>query len=462
MTKNKFDLIVIGGGSAGYASARTAHGLGKTVAIVDGAIELGGLCILRGCMPSKTLIYSGEILWHARHGKEFGLNIPVASVDMAALHERKKRIIAEFAEYREKQLLSDRFTLFRAYAKFTSPNEIVLSTGETLTAEKFVISTGSTVNTPNIPGLKETRHWTSDDILDLETLPESIIVLGGGVIALELAQLMHRLGSKVTICQRNEFLVKEYSEAVSLEIRKALENEGINIHTGCQFNNISAIESGVQVEITTNNVEHTITAKHLLNAMGRKPNVDSLNLEAAQIKTKKSGHIDSNKDQQTHNPNVYACGDCAGPHEIVHVAIKQGEHAAKHAFGADSKSVTYENLLTVIFTDPQIASVGLCEKNLKEQNIEFTDASYPFNDHGKSILMNAMHGYVRVYATQDGTIVGAECVGKDAGELIHAMSVAVTLKANVIQLLKANWYHPTLSEIWEYPLEEIAESLDLL
>jgi pyruvate/2-oxoglutarate dehydrogenase complex dihydrolipoamide dehydrogenase (E3) component len=164
--------------------------------------------------------------------------------------------------------------------------------------------------------------------------------------------------------------------------------------------------------------------------------------------------------QRTSNPRVYACGDVAGPHEIVHVAILQGEAAARHATGRPADPVNYDSLLGVVFTDPQIGAVGLGEAQLKERGIDYLAADYPFDDHGKSITMEATDGYVRVFAArEDGRVLGAECVGKDGGELIHAMGVAVSLKATVHELLKAHWYHPTLSEIWTYPLEEIAEEL---
>ena len=164
--------------------------------------------------------------------------------------------------------------------------------------------------------------------------------------------------------------------------------------------------------------------------------------------------------QQTSNPRIYACGDVTGPHEIVHIAIMQGELAARHATGRAAAPVNYDNLLSVVFTDPQVGSVGLSEAQLKARGVDYLSADYPFDDHGKSILMEAKAGYVKVFAERaTGVILGAECVSKDGGELIHAMAVAVTLKATVKDLLKVHWYHPTLSEIWSYPLEAIADEL---
>ncbi|MEC7487908.1 MAG: FAD-dependent oxidoreductase, partial [Verrucomicrobiota bacterium] len=197
----------------------------------------------------------------------------------------------------------------------------------------------------------------------------------------------------------------------------------------------------------------------LLNALGRKPATQGLDLSKAGISTSKNGQIICNEYQQTTNPKVYASGDVTGPHEIVHVAILQGEAAAKHATGQVAYPVNYDSLVSVVFTDPQVAQVGLSKQQLDARGAEYLSADYPFDDHGKSMLMNAKYGYVQVYCDLFGRILGAVCVGKDAGELIHSMAVAVSLKANIHDLLKVHWYHPTLSEIWTYPLEDLANAL---
>ncbi len=183
MSKQHFDYLVLGGGSGGYAAARTAREVFERVAIVDSAEELGGLCILKGCMPSKTLIYSAEVLHLAQNARKFGLNIPEAKVDITALHKRKIATIGEFAEYRQEQLQSDRFSLFRSRASFTAPDTIVLEDGTELTADHFMIATGSVVAAPPVKGLSDVPYWTSDDILDLNFVPDKVIVLGGGVVA---------------------------------------------------------------------------------------------------------------------------------------------------------------------------------------------------------------------------------------------------------------------------------------
>jgi pyruvate/2-oxoglutarate dehydrogenase complex dihydrolipoamide dehydrogenase (E3) component len=460
MSQTHFDYIVIGGGSGGYAAARTARETCDHVAIIDGAETLGGLCILRGCMPSKTLIYSAEVLHLAQHGEKFGLKIPDAAADMAALHRRKLTMIEEFSEYRQEQLQSDRFTLFRSRAKFIDEQTIELDDGTRLTADHFMVATGSTVSVPPIQGLADVPFWTSDDVLELDFLPEKVIVLGGGIVACELAQFLRRVGSEVIQIQRSSHILKEVSPEAATVIEAAFRDEGIELYTGTSLQNISHSEGKFTVHFEHNGQSITAEAPYLLNALGREATTKGLGLEAAGVEMRRDGKIVCSEMQQTANPRIYACGDVTGPHEIVHVAILQGELAAKHATGRAAEPVSYDDLLGVVFTDPQIGTVGLNEAQLKERGIDYLSADYPFDDHGKSILMEAKYGYVKVFAERaTGVVLGAECVSKDGGELIHAMGVAVTMKATVKDLMKVHWYHPTLSEIWSYPIEDILDEM---
>ncbi|MFL2832284.1 MAG: dihydrolipoyl dehydrogenase family protein [Coraliomargaritaceae bacterium] len=460
MSRTHFEYIVIGGGSGGYAAARTAREIREHVAIVDSSEILGGLCILKGCMPSKTLIYSAELLHLAKKGKYFGLRIPEVAADMTALNQRKIDTITEFAEYRQEQLHSDRFTLFRNHAKFIDGNTIELNNGLQLTADYFMIATGSVVSVPQILGLNNVPFWTSDDVLDLNFLPEKVIILGGGIVACELAQFLHRIGSEVIQIQRSPHILKEMSHEASTTIEAVFRDEGIQLYTDTTLKEISHQDNRYTVTFVQNGEDISIEAPHLLNALGRRPATQGLNLEAAGVAILKTGHIECDEMQRTANPKIYACGDVAGPHEIVHIAIMQGEVAAKHATNRKATPVHYDDLLGVVFTDPQVGIVGLTNARLKALGVEYLSADYPFDDHGKSILMGAKYGYVRVFAEKKtGIVLGAECVSKDAGELIHSMAVAVTMKASVKDLLKVHWYHPTLSEIWSYPIEDIVDQM---
>jgi pyruvate/2-oxoglutarate dehydrogenase complex dihydrolipoamide dehydrogenase (E3) component len=458
-----YDFLVIGGGSAGFNAARVAVSQGLRTAIVDGAKDLGGLCILRGCMPSKTLIYMAEVLHLAQKGKTFGLKIPSARADMAAIHARKKKIIAEFASYRLAALTAGKFNLIRAHARFVDPHTVELSDGRKLTAKHILIGTGSKVSTPPIPGLAEAGPWTSDDVLDLDFIPKSVIVLGGGVVACELAQFLRRIGSQVILVQRSRNILRDHSEDASCVVQKAFVDEGIELFAGTQLQRVARDRQGVMVEFLHDGKKITRRAAHLFNALGREPHTAGLNLAAAGVRSRPNGQIVVNRWQQTNVPHIYAAGDCSGPAEIVHIAIQQGELAARHAAGLKRlKSVDFNLLLNVVFTDPQLATIGRLERELDEAGTPFLCASYPFNDHGKSILMDANYGYVKVIAEpRRGRILGAEIVGRDAGELIHCFSGPMAMRATVADLLRAPWFHPTLAEITTYPLEEIAEKISL-
>jgi pyruvate/2-oxoglutarate dehydrogenase complex dihydrolipoamide dehydrogenase (E3) component len=456
-----YDFIAIGGGSAGFNAARIAASFGKRVAVVDGARRLGGLCILKGCMPSKTLIYSAEVLHLAGCGREFGLRIPKASVDMKAVHARKVKIIAEFARDREKQLKSGKFDLIRGHARFIDKHTIEIDGGRRIRSSHFLIGTGSKVSVPPVPGLASAAFWTSDDVLELDFKPRSVIVLGGGIVACELSQFLRRIGTRVCLIQRSPSLLKEHSKEAANIVKKAFEDEGMEVHTGTEITWIQSSAKGASVTFKAGGRTLTRTADHLFNALGRDPNTDSLALAAAGIKTASNGRILTNRWQQTSAPNIYAAGDCCGPHEIVHVAIQQAELAARHAARFRKLTPVSDSLLlSVIFTDPQIGTIGWDENYLREKRVRFVSASYPFDDHGKSILMGAKYGYVKVLAdAANGRILGAEIVGKDAGELIHCFSTALAMRATVADMLRAPWYHPTLSEIVTYPLEEISEKI---
>ncbi|MDR0902392.1 MAG: NAD(P)/FAD-dependent oxidoreductase [Opitutaceae bacterium] len=458
MKTGTFDFLVIGGGSAGFNAASVAAGLGGRVAIADGARELGGLCILRGCMPSKTLLHATEVLRLAQKAKTFGLKIPAAAADMRAMNARKKKIIAEFAGYRARALASGKYELFRSQARFTGPHTVELDDGREIAAQKILVATGSRVSVPPIRGLAETPAWTSDDVLDLDFVPESVLVLGGGIVACELSQFLRRIGARVVQIQRSAHILSDHSPEASGVVEQALRDDGIELFAGTKIQKISGGARGVSATFEHGGKIITRRARHLFNALGREPLTDGLNLAAAGVKLRAGGRVAVNRFQQTTAPHIYAGGDVCGPHDIVHLAVAQGELAARHAFGVPRlKPVNSAPLLNVVFTSPALATIGAREGELRKKHTPFLPASYPFNDHGKSILMDENYGFVKVIAEpKRGRILGAEIVGPQAGELIHCFSTPLAMRATVFDMLRAPWYHPTLAEIITYPLEEIA------
>jgi pyruvate/2-oxoglutarate dehydrogenase complex dihydrolipoamide dehydrogenase (E3) component len=486
--KYDFDVAVIGGGSGGYAAARTAAGAGLKTVVIEGGEEVGGLCILRGCMPTKALLYAAEVKHLAEHAETWGVRAGKVSFDFKKVMARKSAQIKDFADYRAQQLNAGKFKFIRANAKFLDAHTLRLERrfpnrrvdgrdgkraesefgAPTLTARHFVIATGSRVAASPLLQLDAVGFITSDDAVALKKLPKSLIILGGGAIACEFAQFFARFGVKVTLIQRSEHILREFDADAGAEIEKVFTREGIRVFTNTKLLDAKRGGKLKTVSFAQNGKTISVSAEEILFALGRAPNTASLNLAAAGVKTEANGRVITNAKMQSSAPHIFAAGDCTGPHEIVHIAVTQGEIAGKNivaslAGGPRGRSpyrMDYRLLISVVFTDPQVAFVGLTEKAARENKVPFLAASYPFNDHGKSLIMEAKDGFVKLLAhPKTGEILGGSCVGPVGGELIHEIVAAMTKRMTVHELAAMPHYHPTLAEIWTYPAEELAEQI---
>ncbi len=455
-----FDIAVIGGGSAGYATARTTATAGHRTVVIESGEELGGLCILRGCMPTKALLHAADVRFQAGRSQLWGLEPGAIDFDFQAVMRRKTAMVEAFASYRRGQLQDGRFELIRGLAKFRDPYTLELDNGQTVTAGHFMISTGSRVANLPLPGLSKIGCMTSNDALQLESLPKSIIVLGGGAVALEFAQFFARFDVEVTVLQRSTHILKAFDNDVAGEVEAAFGNEGITIHTGCSLIDARQGDKEKVIMYEHDGAQHEVRAEAVFHGLGRSPNTGSLALENAGVETEHD-RILCDAHMRTSATHIYAGGDCTGPHEIVHIAIQQGEIAAHNILHpTELHSMDYRMLISIVFTDPQAATVGLTEKTAKAQDIPYLSASYPFNDHGKSIIMEAMYGFVKLLCKPDtGEILGGACVGPIGGELIHEIVIAMAKRMTVDELAAIPHYHPTLAEIWTYPAEELAEEI---
>jgi pyruvate/2-oxoglutarate dehydrogenase complex dihydrolipoamide dehydrogenase (E3) component len=468
---SEFDFIVLGGGSAGYAGAATAARLGLKTAVVDGGNDIGGLCILRGCMPSKTLLESAQRAEDIRRAGEFGLRAEYLGADGAAIRERKRRLIGEFAKHRRGQLEGGNFDFIRGVASFTDGHKVEVSLegggSRTLTARAFLISTGSRVQMREIPGLREAGFWTSDDVLDSEQIPASVVVLGGGAIALELASFYCGIGSKVSVIQRGEQLLKEVDGDVAAALTDALEHRGVEVFRGTKLLHAERIDGGKRVHFSHGGRERFVDGEQIVYALGREPATQALQSAKAGVAMRGSGIV-ADARQQCGPSHIFAAGDVCGPIEVVHIAIHQAELAARNAARAlgcldgPPEEIDYRLALFAVFTEPQVASVGMTEREAREK-FDVVTAKYPFDDHGKSIIRGATHGFVKLVAERGSRrILGASCVGPEASELIHEIVVAMHFHAKAEDLCHIPHYHPTLSEIWTYPAEEIAGMANLM
>ncbi|MEW6302305.1 MAG: NAD(P)/FAD-dependent oxidoreductase [Verrucomicrobiota bacterium] len=453
-----FDVIIVGGGSAGYAAARTTAAGGLRTAVIEGGDEVGGLCILRGCMPTKALLYAADVLHLARHSRTWGIHAGDVRFNFAEVMARKAAMIQDFADYRRQQLTDGRFQFIRARAEFVDPHTLALSTGKTATAAHFILSTGSVVAPPPLPQLKEIGYLTSDEALTLQQPPKSLIVLGGGAVAVEFAQFFARFDTQVTLIQRSEQILRDFDADAAEVMTNVFRREGMTVFTQTKL--LDAWRAGASKGVTFEHAGKTVrvAAEEILFALGRVPNTASLKLPNAGVSLD-GPRIITNARMQTAAPHIYAAGDCTGPHEIVHIAIQQGEIAAHNIINATTpRAIDYRLLTSVVFTDPQIGTVGLTEKEAKARGISYLAASYPFADHGKSLIMEAKDGFVKLLADpKSGEILGGACVGPMGGELIHEIIAAMHQRMTVRELAAMPHYHPTLAEIWTYPAEELAE-----
>ncbi|MFH1571379.1 MAG: FAD-dependent oxidoreductase [Gemmatimonadota bacterium] len=453
------DIVVIGGGSAGYAAARTAAAAGADVAIVDGG-PLGGLCILRGCMPSKAILRSAEVMALARRGPEFGVHVGELRADLGAIMDRKERLVREFAEYRIAQLRSGRFALYEEPAAFLSPQELQVGQRR-VRAGRFVIATGSVVRHVPVPGLDEVGYLTSDDLLELRQPPRSLLVLGGGSVACELAQFCARIGIDVTLLQRGHHILSGTDEDLARPLEEQLRHEGMTVYTGTQLHRFERRDGLRVAHFAHAGQDRTAAAEAVLQAMGRRPNIDGLGLDRAGVEVRDQ-RVWVDAEMRTSQPHIYAVGDVNAVHEIVHIAIHQGEVAGYNASHPDRPPhrVDTRLKLEVVFTDPALALLGRTEKECQADDVPYLVASYPFDDHGKSLCLGQTRGQVKLLCRpRTGELLGAHIVGPEAGEMIHELAAVMYYHGTVRDLLEIPHYHPTLAEILTYPAEDLVDQL---
>jgi pyruvate/2-oxoglutarate dehydrogenase complex dihydrolipoamide dehydrogenase (E3) component len=455
-----YDLAIVGGGSAGYAAAHAAVAEGLRTVVIESGTEVGGLCILRGCMPTKSLFYAAEVMQHARHVGTWGIHAEDVGFDFAKVMAHKNAFIADLAEDRRAQLTSGKFQFLRGRARFLDPDTVAVNDHGPLTASHFVIATGSSVAPPHLPQLSDVGYLTSDDALRLTHLPESLIILGGGPVAVEFAQFFVRFGVHVTILQRGEHILSNFDTDAAMEIERIFRRDGIEVITATELTDAQSDGRRKTVSFLRHGQPRSVSAADILLAIGRKPNIKSLDLEMAGVATE-HGRIPANEFMQTSAPHIYAAGDCTGPHVVVHLSVQQGTNAAHNIAHPESpRRLDDRLLLAVIFTEPQVAVVGLSEKIATTRGISYLTAGHPFSELGKSLIMGATDGYVKLLADpQSGEILGGACIGPYGGELIHEIVAAMVKRMTVHELADMPHYHPTLAEIWSYPAQSLADRI---
>lgn len=459
-TVRRHDLIVVGAGSGGYAAARTARDFGCDAALVDPG-PLGGLCILRGCMPSKAFLASSDALYDAREAHRLGIGVERTEIDMPFVAARKRTLVREFAEYRIEGIAE--FPLYRGHARFLSPTRLTVGDDVVLEAPQTIVATGSVVAPERVPGLAEAGYLDSDAVLELESVPESVVVLGGGYTACELGQFLARMGSRTTVLIRSDHLLTHADDDIGHALTQYFREEEMGVVSGTTILEVRTEGSRKIVRYRTPHGESEAAAAEIFYAMGRAPNVNGLDLEKAGIKYDAVGGIGVDATLRTSSPNIYAVGDVTAEYMLVHVAIYQGEVAARNACREAYEAADYSLAgAHTIFTDPQVAIAGMSEKELRRRNVPYVSGRYDFAEHGKAQCLGKTKGFVKMMADpQDGRILGAAVIGPQGSELIHEMIVAMRYEATVDQFMRIPHLHPTLAEIWTYPAEICAAQLGM-
>ena len=450
-----YDLIVLGGGSAGYSATMTALSFKKKICIIEKG-PFGGLCILKGCMPSKTLIYSARINEIIKKSKTFGINIEgKVSIDPSSIIERKNKIIKGFADYRKEIVEREKgIDIVYGKAEFVSKNEIKVN-NKVIEGKNILISTGSKEFIPEIPGLKEAGYITSDEALELKKFPKSMAILGAGPVAIELGYYFNSLGVKTTIIQRGEQILSNSDYDCAKELENALKNKGILIYTDTSIKSLSKSDKGKKVIFDQNKQEKEIIADEILVAFGRKPNLERLNLEKAGISSEK-GLIKNNVYLQTSTKNIYIAGDSSANLAVVNVAVEEGRVAVVNMFSKKKEKINYSIFPIAVFSHPEFAWIGISEKEAKEKNLNVKIGKFYFKDLGKAECLDETEGFIKfVVDKKTNKILGVSIVGNEASDLIHEAVPLLYYKATLDDLKKMPHLHPTFGEIYSYLADEM-------
>ncbi|CDN41316.1 MULTISPECIES: mercury(II) reductase [Paenibacillus] len=441
-----YDFLIIGSGGAAFSAAIQAVEYGAKVAIIERGI-VGGTCVNVGCVPSKTLLRAGEINHLAKSNPFLGLATSTGKVDLEKLVEHKNELVASMREQKYEHLIGEYgFELIRGEATFVDEKTIEVS-GRLVTAKRFLIATGASPSIPDIQGLRDVDYLTSTSLLELKQLPKTVAVIGSGYIAMELGQLFHNLGSDVTLMQRSPRILKEYDPEISEAVTKALTEQGIHLITGVTYDRIEASGDLKQVHISVDGEKKVIEVEQLLIATGRKPNIEALNLNAANVNIGSKSEIVVDDFLNTSNPRIYAAGDVTMGPQFVYVAAYEGRIAADNAIGGLEKKVNLEAVPGVTFTSPSVATVGLTEEKAKAKGYEVKTSILPLDSVPRALVNRETTGVFKLVADSKSlTVLGVHIVAENAGDVIYAATLAVKFGLTVEDLRDSLAPYLTMAE----------------
>ena len=448
MTENKYDLIVIGAGGAGSTAANIAAKMGKRVALIE-RDKLGGTCLNYGCDPTKTLLHTAHLLYHAQHASNLGLVFPQAAADWAKVQTHVRQVIKTIRGGTLAQanagIAANGIDLFMGDASFTSAHTIRVG-DKTLQGKRFIIATGTIPAIPEIEGLSQTGYITNEEAVSLPKLPERLVVLGGGPIGLEFAQMFSRFGVQVVVLERAQQPLPREDRELALALCSQLTAEGIRLEFGTEMRRGESDQHGKHIHIGgQEGNEEELVADQLLVAVGRKPALDTLNLEAAGVHFTAEG-IPTSPSLRTNVAHIWAAGDITSKYQFTHVASRQGKLAAHNVFAKTPRAFDDSLIPWVTFTDPELARVGQSESDLQDAGIKYSVGRANFDKLDRAITNGQTFGSVKLLADAKGKILGGHILGANAGELIAPVVYAMRFGLTVKMVAEAMLPYPTMTE----------------
>ncbi|MBW3534081.1 MAG: mercuric reductase [Gemmatimonadetes bacterium] len=438
------DVVVVGCGQAGGPLSWRLAGTGRRVVLFERA-HLGGTCVNYGCTPTKTMIASADVAHAARRGGDLGIDVDQVRVDLARVVARKEAMVRRWRSgVEEKVAAADGLTLVRAHARFVEPR-VLEADGRRWSADTIILDPGARPSVPRIPGLESVAWLDNASVMELRETPDHLVVLGGGYIGCEMGQAFRRFGAAVTILERNDRILSREDEDVSEALQEAFAEEGIAMEMGAPAERVEATaDGGVRVRLAGG---AAVEGSHLLVALGRRPNTDDLGCDAGGVELDASGTIVIDDRYCTSADGVYAVGDATGGPQFTHASWDDHRILFDLLRGDDRRTRDDRIVPQVVFTDPQVARVGLSEREARERNVRCDVATLPFGHIARAIEIGRRAGLVKVLVDpDDDRVLGAAVVGDQAGELLHVFVVMMSAGAPVRALVDAEMAHPTFCE----------------
>jgi pyruvate/2-oxoglutarate dehydrogenase complex dihydrolipoamide dehydrogenase (E3) component len=450
-TPDRYDAIVIGAGQAGVPLARALAGAGRKTALLEQA-QVGGTCINVGCSPTKTMVASARVAYLARRGADYGVRTGKVEVDLLRVRQRKRDIVLTFRSGTQRGLESTSgLDLLLGHARFLDPHRLEVHGADgairRLTADLVFINSGARPAVPALPGLREVPFLNSTSVMELEAVPDHLLVLGGGYVGLEFGQMFRRFGSRVTVIHRGPTLLGREDPDVAEEVAKILREDGLDVILEAGARDVQATPEGYRLRVRTPQGERTVTGSHLLVATGRVPNTEDLNLAAAGIETDQDAFIRVDERLETTAPGVYALGDVKGGPAFTHIAYDDFRIARTNLLEGGHATTAGRLVPYTVFLDPQLGRVGLSETEARARGHRVRVARLPMSRVARAREVDETRGFMKAVVEADsGRILGAAILGVEGGEVMSVVQVAMMGGLPYTALREAVFAHPTLAE----------------